>query len=137
MLQFTLDRYEFTDEYTIGKLYANGIFVCHTLECCDRYLEDGGMKIQNNTAIPRGLYSMTVNFSELFQKKMPLIMNVPGFIGIRLHSDNSVANTDGSVLIGMSKTMNKVLGSIEAVAIVIELIDKAIIDGQSITIEVR
>jgi hypothetical protein len=137
MLQFTLDRYEFTDEYTIGKLYANGIFVCYTLEGCDRYLEDGGMKVQNNTAIPRGLYSMTVNFSERFQKKMPLIMNVPGFIGIRLHSDNSVANTDGSVLIGMSKIMDKVLESIEAVTIVIELINKAIIDGQSITIEIK
>jgi hypothetical protein len=137
MLQFTLDRYEFTDEYTIGKLYANGIFVCYTLEGCDRYLEDGGMKVQNNTAIPRGLYSMTVNFSERFQKKMPLIMNVSGFIGIRLHSDSSVANTDGSVLIGMSKIMDKVLESIEAVTIVIELINKAIIDGQSITIEIK
>jgi hypothetical protein len=128
---------QFTDEYPIDKLYANGVSVCYTLEGCDRYLEDGGAKIQNNTTVPHGLYSMTVNFSERFRKKVPLIMNVPGFLCIRLHSDNSVANTDGCVLVGMSKTIDKVLWSIDVVAVVIELIYKAVIDGQSITIEVR
>jgi hypothetical protein len=128
---------QFTDEYTIGKLYASGVFVCYTLESYDRYLEYGNAKVQNNTAIPRGLYSMTVNFSERFQKKMPLIMNVPGFTGIRLHSDNSVVNTDGCVLVGMSKAIGKVLGSIDVVTTIIELMDKAITSGQSITIEVR
>jgi hypothetical protein len=64
-------------------------------------------------------------------------MNVPGFTGIRLHSDNSVVNTDGCVLVGMSKAIDKVLGSIDVVTTIIELMDKAITNGQSITIEVR
>jgi hypothetical protein len=64
-------------------------------------------------------------------------MNVPGFTGIRLHSDNSVVNTDGCVLVGMSKAIGKVLGSIDVVTTIIELMDKAITSGQSITIEVR
>jgi hypothetical protein len=137
MLQFTLDRYEFTDEFTIGKLYANETFICYTLEGYDRYLENGYVKVQNNTVIPRGLYNMTVNFSERFQRKMPLVLNVPGFSSIRIHSDNSAANTDGCILVSMSKVIDSVLGSIDVVAMIIELIDKAITDGQSITIEIR
>jgi hypothetical protein len=137
MLQFILDRCEFTDESTIGKLYTNGTFVCYTLEDCDRYLEDGGVKVQSKTAIPRGLYNMIVNFSERFQKKMPLILNVPGFTGIRLHSGDSVADTDRCVLVGMNKAVDGVLESRDAITIVTALIDKSITNGKSITIEVR
>jgi hypothetical protein len=137
MLQFVLDRYEFTDESTIGKLYANGEFVCYTLEDCDRYLENGGVKVQNKTAIPRGLYNVTVNFSERFQRKMPLILNVPGFAGIRIHAGNTSVDTDGCILVGMNKEVDKILQSRDAVDAVTALIDKAIADGQSITIEVK
>lgn len=73
---------------TEGKLFIDGVFECHTLEDTDRHLENGGKKIYGQTAIPRGIYDMDITYSNRFKKEMPIILNVPFFEGIRIHSGN-------------------------------------------------
>lgn len=85
---------------TEGRLYIDGVFECFTLEDTDRKLEAGGTKIPNQTAIPRGVYNVTITFSNHFQKLLPLVENVPNYDGVRIHSGNTDADTEGCILVG-------------------------------------
>lgn len=77
-----------TPEFTLGTLSVNGHVFCFT---CEDAVRDH--KILGKTAIPYGEYQVTVTFSNRFQKDMPLLLAVPGFEGIRIHSGN-VAETE-------------------------------------------
>lgn len=83
-----------------GRLYIDNLFECFTLEDPDRRLESGGTKVQNNTAIPRGIYEIAWNHSNHFNKDMPQILNVPQFEGVRIHAGNSDKDTEGCILVG-------------------------------------
>lgn len=86
--------------FTEGKLYINGIFECYTVEDADRSLEAGGVKIQNKTAIPKGVYEVVLSMSPRFKKVLPEILNVSGFSGVRIHSGNSSKDTEGCIILG-------------------------------------
>lgn len=96
-----LKRKIFTDDSTIGELSIDGKFVCYTLE--DKVREK---KIANVTAIPYGKYEIAVTFSNRFQQYMPLLLNVPGFEGVRIHSGNKSADTEGCILVGGTRSLN-------------------------------
>jgi hypothetical protein len=96
-----LKRKIFTDDSTIGELSIDGEFVCYTLE--DKVRDT---KIQNVTAIPYGKYEVIINFSNHFQQYMPLLLNVPGYEGVRIHSGNKSTDTEGCILVGSSKSLN-------------------------------
>lgn len=99
-MNLLLKRVEFTDRTTIGELYIDGVFYCHTLEDKDRKLEAGGRKIPERTAIPRGKYRVDITFSNRFKKPLPELKEVPQFTGVRIHSGNTDSNTEGCVLVG-------------------------------------
>lgn len=96
--------------YTIGNLYIDGAYFCNTLE--DPHRPDG-IKIQGDTCISEGTYKIIINMSNRFKKLMPLLLNVPNFEGIRIHSGNTAANTSGCILVGQNKVKGKVINSKE------------------------
>lgn len=96
-----LKRKIFTDDSTIGEISIDGVFTCYTLE--DKVRD---VKIQNVTAIPYGKYEVIINFSNRFQQYMPLLLKVPGFEGVRIHTGNKSADTEGCILVGSSKSLN-------------------------------
>jgi Family of unknown function (DUF5675) len=96
-MELTLNRFAFYENSTIGRLNINGFFYCFTLE--DAFRPDG-LKIKGSTAIPAGRYQVVVNKSPRFQKELPLLLGVPNFIGVRIHSGNTPADTSGCILVG-------------------------------------
>jgi hypothetical protein len=60
-------------------------------------------KVFAQTAIPAGRYEVIINFSNRFQQYMPLLLNVPGFEGVRIHPGNVPTNTEGCLLLGQTE----------------------------------
>lgn len=117
-MNIELKRIALKDTYTIGKLYIDGAYFCDTLEDKDRGLEDSMpiekimfLKKPHITAIPTGTYTVILNYSNRFKRIMPLVMNVKGFAGIRIHAGNTSEDTDGCILVGENKAKGKVLNS--------------------------
>jgi hypothetical protein len=100
-MELQIKRTDFSEESTIGELSVNGVFECYTLEDKVR-----PVKIAGKTAIPSGRYEVIINFSQRFQKQLPLLLNVPNYEGVRIHSGNKAADTEGCILVGETKTEN-------------------------------
>lgn len=105
-MNLKLVRKTFTEQSTMGELFVNGKFECFTLEDKVR-----AVKIHGETAIPEGIYEVSITFSDKFKKQLPLLNKVPGFDGIRIHSGNTKADTEGCILVGQSKSQDFVGGS--------------------------
>lgn len=94
-MNLELYRKSGTIDFTAGSLLINGRFFCYTLEDQER-----SSKLWGKTAIPRGKYQVVMTYSNRFRKMLPLLMNVPGYEGIRIHAGNSAADTEGCILVG-------------------------------------
>lgn len=105
-MNLTLIRKYPSTDCIIGELFIEGVFECYTLEDIERPVKIPGM-----TAIPKGTYEVVINFSNRFQKLLPLLQNVPDFEGVRIHTGNIAANTEGCILVGKSKDATQVLQS--------------------------
>lgn len=117
-MRLTLMRIANRPTYCIGKLYVDGVYVCDTLEDTDRGLDDTmdveeikKLKVYGKTAIPVGIYPVTITYSPRFKKNLPLLLNVKGYEGIRIHSGNTDKDTLGCILVGQNKQVGKVLNS--------------------------
>lgn len=122
---------------THGRLYINGLFQCYTLEDVDRFLESGGAKVKGQTAIPRGTYKVTIDWSTRFQKQMIHVLDVPQFAGIRIHAGNTSADTEGCILLGKVRGDEAIYDSRSAVDAVYAKVRAAIEDCQPVELEVR
>lgn len=106
-MNLQLTRTTRTENSTIGDLSIDGNFFCNTLEPTDRGLtstmpfeEIIQKKVHGKTAIPTGTYDIVMTFSHRWQKKVPLLQNVPDFIGVEMHIGNKPADTEGCLLCG-------------------------------------
>lgn len=107
-MKLELKRLYFKDTYTIGKLYVDGDYFSDVLE--DKHRPDGE-KVYGETCIPEGRYDVITNYSTRFKKVMPLLLNVPNFDGIRIHSGNTSVDTSGCILVGYNKIKGMVVNS--------------------------
>ena len=117
-MRLTLKRIANKKDYCIGKLYINGKYFCDTLEDRDRGLDDSmseeeikQIKIKEQTAIPTGIYTVLLTYSPKYKKVMPLINNVKGYSGIRIHSGNSSKDTEGCLLVGKNTVVGRLTDS--------------------------
>ena len=92
----TLVRYTRTETAVLGSLYLNGAFVCYTLENATK-------------AIPAGLYKVQNSKSPKFKRELPLLHNakVSASRGIRIHRGNTAKDSQGCVLVGMERGVDK------------------------------
>lgn len=116
-------------QYSIGKLYADGKWVCDTIEDYDRGLSQemsladiSRIKVYRQTAIPVGTYKVTMNVqSPKFAQKpyykafcdgyLPRILNVPGFDGILIHCGVSADSSAGCIIVGYNTIKGRVTNS--------------------------
>lgn len=104
MSDFILKRVQLDGDVTIGDLSIGGHHICWV--CEDPVREIPGKpveswKIKGETAIPVGRYKIERTFSSRFQTTMPLLLDVPGFSGIRIHPGNVPKDTEGCLLPGL------------------------------------
>ena len=99
-MKLRLERFEFGDTFTIGKFYIDGVFHCFSLE--DKVRQ--GEKVNGQTAIPNGTYSVIIDVSIRFGKQLPHILDVPNFTGVRIHPGNTSKDTEGCILLGQNWT---------------------------------
>ena len=130
-MELILKRIALRSEYTIGKLYVDGEYVCDTIEDTVRDLDkdgkfaNGEVKIPGKTAIPYGRYEITMkvkspkysNFSKYSWAKkydgyLPRLLNVPHFDGVLIHVGNSALDSEACVLVGENKVVGKVINSV-------------------------
>jgi len=97
----TVKRLYKTENSTIGELLIDGVFECFTLEDKER-----PVKIKGETAIPKGTYRVIINQSNRFKRLLPLLIDVPNFEGVRIHSGNSNHDTEGCILVGQTRNKN-------------------------------
>lgn len=143
-MEIVLKRIAKKDSYTIGRLYINGVRVCDTIEDKDRGLDDSmsvedikAKKVYGQTAIPTGTYTVSYIMSNKFKKMMPLINDVKGFSGIRMHAGNSESDSLGCLILGENKAVGKVLNSRATCAKVYPMIEAASKKGEKITITIQ
>ena len=104
--QLVLERDTFTKDTTLGKLYFNGEFLCHTLE--NSYKENN----RNTSSIPTGLYDVRVRTgaeSGNFKYVHLLVEEVPKRSFILLHVGNTHKDTSGCILTGMDRVGDEMI----------------------------
>jgi hypothetical protein len=124
-------------ETTIGQLFINGAqeFDCWTLE--DVVRPEGEPKVYGKTAIPKGRYEVVITMSNRFKQPMPLLKNVPGFEGIRIHPGNKAGDTDGCILVGRSRVNDDFIGESRLAYIALfQKLDRALARGEHVDMDI-
>lgn len=114
-MKLTLEREILNDDFTLGRLYLDDEPFCYTVEDAVR-----DVKIPGRTAIPYGTYKVDITYSNRFQKILPILLDVPNFSGVRIHSGNTAEDTEGCILVGRTRTSNGVGFSREAMSQIME-----------------
>lgn len=147
---------ESTKDYTIGELYVQEedkltqtYKVCDTIEDAFRLLPktcpdtpkgkscECKEKVYGKTCIPNGTYTVVLSYSNRFKRVLPELLDVPHFLGIRIHSGNSSKDTEGCIILGTKSKGDWVTASRVAFNKVYKLLQKAVDNKEEITITIR
>jgi len=142
-MELQLKRETFTEQSTIGTLTIDGVFESFILEDRDRGLNDTltleqilKVKVYGKTAIPYGRYEIDWTMSARFKVFMPILLNVKGYAGIRIHKGNTEIDSLGCLLCGTRKITNRITESTLATKNLYAKIENAKKQGQRIYITI-
>lgn len=159
-MRLLLERTARKQRYTIGHLYditdGKREYICDVIEDKvrdinkDGKFDNGEVKIPKETAIPYGIYVVTLwvrspKFSDFkkypYAKKyngyLPRLLNVPHFDGILIHCGSSEKSSAGCLIVGFNKVVGRVVNSEAAF---FKLMDNYLVPakkrGEGISIEI-
>ena len=143
-MEIKLIRKYYQAKYTIGRLYVNNRFFSDCLEPPSLHLTERTAlgtiliaKYKGYRAIPTGRYRILITRSRRFGRWLPLLLNVKGFEGIRIHAGNKPEDTRGCILLGFNRRKGYVLDSTRCVLTLIKMMTEAIAKGEKVFVEVR
>lgn len=117
-MEITLTRTAKKTNYTIGKVYVNGVKFCDSLEDTDRGLTSEmnesvirAKKVYGKTAIPTGRYEVTTEWMNSLKCYALMLHNVKGFTGIFVHNGVNENNTEGCPLVGVNNLVGRLDGN--------------------------
>ena len=125
---------------TVGEMLLDGVHECFTLEDEVREIKGetvGKWKIPGKTAIPEGKYRVVLTMSNRFKKVLPELLNVPGFLGVRIHSGNTQDDTEGCILVGEGKGSCTVTRSRDAMVELMAALTGVLENGEQVWIEIK
>lgn len=122
-MNLTVNRTHATANCHMGELLVNGAPFCYTLE--------------PGRDVPAGTYQVLVTFSPKFDRPMPLVTGVPGFSGIRIHTGNTAQDTEGCLLVGVTRNTDEEWIGASRIAFerLFPLICAAENDGETVSIQ--
>ena len=157
-MKITIERKWKKADYTIGRMYVDGVFMCNTLEPVDRGLLNGAkpgylasdewkkaavdarrMKVQfkaGTTAIPKGSYRLEIRISAKFKGKRAFVRDVPGFEAILIHEGNTKKDTAGCILLGENSLKGHVMKSKTYVNKLTKMIEDARLAGDVVVLRI-
>lgn len=94
-------------------------------------------KIKSETAIPVGEYRIAITYSPKFKRRMPILLDVPGFEGIRIHSGNTATDTEGCILVGQTRAGQAIYESRIAFKKVYDKIETTLLAAEEVRILIR
>ena len=143
-MEIKLIRKYYQAKYTIGRLYVNNRFFSDFLEPPSLHLTERSAlgtiliaKYKGYRAIPTGRYRILITRSRRFGRWLPLLLNVKGFEGIRIHAGNKPEDTRGCILLGFNRRKGYVLDSTRCVLTLVKMMTEAIAKGEKVFVEVR
>lgn len=139
-MKLVLDRQPSGLSCTVGELTIDGRTFCNTLEDVVREIPGRPVdewKVPGKTAIPSGTYELEITWSTRFKRDLPLIANVPGFTGIRIHAGNTDADTEGCILVGTWSGGEQIHSSSKALDGLLDMLEIANLSKRTITIDIR
>lgn len=124
---------------SLASLLTPSTLFCDTLEPTWRDIGWGhkGKKIAGKTAIPEGRYPVVITHSPRFKRWLPLLVGVPMFEGIRIHSGNTAKDTEGCILVGRNQKKGQVLESRKHLQKLIYQLQDSYAEGEATWITVR
>lgn len=142
-VKFKLHRRFFAPKYTIGTFFIDNVRYSDTLEDTNRDLNkdgklsgEGEQKLYGLTAIPYGTYKVQLSYSPKFRRVLPEIIDVPHFVGIRIHAGNFPTDTDGCILLGENKIKGGLLSSSKYVDMLVSWMTVETLLGTTFELEI-
>jgi hypothetical protein len=146
-MELGLSRRFCKETYTIGRFFANSKYFCDTLEDKVRDLKDlngdgdfkdeGEGKVYGETAIPAGRYKVGIYFWLKHKKEVPILIDVPGFTGILIHTGTNPKHTEGCILVGQNKQKGRLTDGPYYLTTLTQMIRDAISDDDEVWITIR
>lgn len=154
MVKIIVQRRWKKEDYTIGKLFIDGKYICNTCEDTDRGLDEGidlqmikTRKIPTRTAISTGMYEVRMDIVsnkyskyEYYQKvcngKVPRLMNVKGFEGILIHCGEHIGWLSGCILVGDNTKKGRLTNTQERFEEIYKILLEAHKKGEKIIIDI-
>lgn len=133
-MKLDLLRCILTDHATVGVLRVDGKHECYVLE--DTYRPPPEPKVPKFTCIPCGTYPVVLTMSPRFASEMPLLLDVPGFQGVRIHPGNAPEDTEGCLLPGLTASHNYAGDSRRAYEALLQKLRAAKGRGESVSITI-
>ena len=131
-MELRLKRDPSTANATTGELWLDGLVECFTCEDVVR-----PVKIKGETAIPAGRYQIKITPSARFKRDLPLLLNVPNFEGVRIHTGNTAEDTEGCILVGQEMLADGVTHSRDAFAHLFPKLRAALDAGEEVWISIE
>lgn len=131
-MNLLLSRQDRLPSWTRGSLFINGKHECYT--CEDEIREE---KVAGATAIPPGRYQVIITDSPRFKRRLPILLLVPNFSGIRIHPGNTSKDTEGCILPGRGFLPTGVTQSVIAFDLLFAKLDSYLLEGEEIWMEVK
>ena len=144
IFKIVVERKYYKENYTIGNMFLEGEWFCNTLEDKDRGLnqslslsQNKKLKVYGKTAIPKGVYEVTVVFWAKHRINVPLLHDVPAFTGILIHNGVNQNSTLGCILVGLNTIKGQLTSGKKYMNELTNRIQAALNAGKKVMIEVK